>query len=367
MRLTCIQRDLLAALNIVSKAVGANSTLPILNNVVLNAQGKRLFLAGTNLEVAIKYSIETEILNEGGVTLPARLLTQYVGCLSRDEKVEISSENGGVQLATSDSSAKIKGLPLSEFPPIPAVEKESSMTVSCSRLRLAIQQVAFAAALNTTRPILGGVYLRAVEGKLVMAATDSYRLSEKSLSVSDVTGNIDCILPARTLLELSSILDSIDPEAGVEIVLSKNQAMFLVGNLQMTTRLIEGQFPNYRQILPKNAETKATLSVLQLSAALKRINLFARENNNKVILSAKENALVLTTEGTQHGEGVVQLASTTQGPASQVALNSQFLLDALSHLPSEEVLLEIGQPSSPVKVCPSKSDDYIHIIMPLKL
>ena len=230
MRLTCSQKDLHNALLITNKAVDANNTLPVLNNVVLKAEGKKLFFTTTNLEIAITYWIETDIKNEGETTVPSKLLTDYVNYL-KDESVDIVAEDGDVIVQTKDSKTKIKGIPASEFPSIPTVEKEGGIILPAKDFKKAISQTVFAAAMNTTRPILSGIYFKLEKDKLKMVSTDSYRLAEKSVAVKSASGDVSCIIPAKTILEFGSILDTFKEDADVEITVSKNQVLLLLVKL----------------------------------------------------------------------------------------------------------------------------------------
>lgn len=366
MRLTCSQKDLLSALTTTSKAVDVNNTLPVLNNVLLKAEGKKLYFTSTNLEVAITYNIETDVKNEGEITIPSKLFTSYINYL-KDETVDIIVEDGDIQIKTSDSKTRIKGIPASEFPPIPMVEKEGGMTIKIKDFKKAIQQVVFAAALNTTRPILSGVYFMVDKEELKMVSTDSYRLSEKTLPISKVSGTVNCIIPAKTILELGSILDGMKEDDEVNVVTSKNQAMFSVGPVELISRLIEGQFPNYEQIIPKSSKTQTEFEVGALSLVLKRINIFAKENNNKIVLRVGDGKVVVTTESTQYGEGEITLDTKIEGENNEIALNSQFLLEALSSIGASKVSLEIGDNIAPVILKPKDEKGYVHIIMPLKI
>ncbi|MBN2096093.1 DNA polymerase III subunit beta [Candidatus Peregrinibacteria bacterium] len=367
MRLTCLQKDFATALSITNKAVGVNNTLPVLNNVLVKAEGKKLYFTTTDLEIAISYWIEADIQNEGEITIPSKLLTNYVNYL-KDDKVDVSVEEGdAVMIKTADSKTKIKGISANEFPAIPAVEKEGAFTITTKDLNSAINQVAFAAALNTTRPILTGVYFNIIKNELKMVATDSYRLAEKTIKVADVAGDISCIVPVKTMLEIGTILSSFKSDHKIEVIVSKNQIFFSADKTKITSRLIEGQFPNYQQVIPKDSKTKITLNVPELSLVLKRINLFARENNNKILLKVSSSGMMVTTDTTQYGVGEVDIKTKTEGEKNEIALNSQFLLEVLGSVGASEVIIELGEKTSPAIVRIGGKDDYIHIIMPLKI
>ncbi len=366
MRLTCLQKDLASALLITSKAVDGNNTLPVLNNVYLKAEGKTLFFTATNLELTILFHVEADIQEGGEITIPAKMFTSYVNYL-KDQKVDMVVEGTDVHLKTSDSKTTIKGISAAEFPPVPSVENEGEFTLSVADLKKGIDQVVFAAAMNTTRPILGGVYFSVEGNNLCMVSTDSYRLSEKTLLVKSSRGEVTCVVPARTIMELGAILDSMGAADEVQVVVAKNQIQFNVGAITLISCLIEGQFPNYKQIIPDSSKTQLEFTVSELSLAMKRINIFARENNNKVIFQVKDGQVLVTTESTQYGEGEIVLSPIIQGDGGEIALNSQFLLESLSHMGSSTMRMEMGEKVSPVMLKPKDADDYIHIIMPLKI
>jgi DNA polymerase-3 subunit beta len=232
---------------------------------------------------------------------------------------------------------------------------------------LAISQVAFATALNTTRPILTGVYFAITKDELKMVATDSYRLAEKTLKIKNPVGDSTCIVPGKTILELGTILSLVKEDSEVMVVISKNQIYFSVDKIEITSRLIEGQFPNYQQVIPKDSKTKITLNVGELSLALKRINLFAKENNNKVLFQVKSDGVSITTDTTQYGVGEIEMKGKVVGENNEIALNSQFILDVLANLGSNDALCELGAKSSPAIFKAGEKSDYIHIIMPLKI
>lgn len=367
MQLTCSQKNLATALSITNKAVGVNNTLPVLNNVLLKAEGKKLYFTATNLEIAISYWMEAEVKNEGEITIPSKLLTNYVNYL-KDSEVDLGVEEGEtVLLNTSDSKTKIKGINSSEFPSIPVVEKEGEFLVETKVFAQAIAQVAFAASLNTTRPILTGVYFSVKGSELKMVATDSYRLAEKTLKVEGVASDITCIVPVKTILEIGSILSMAADEEKIKVVVSKNQILFTIGKIEITSRLIEGQFPNYQQVIPTGNETKVQLKSSELSLVLKRINLFAKENNNKVFFRVSDSGVKITTDSTQLGVGEVELKAAVSGADAEIALNSQFVLDVLSNIGSDEVSMELGEKTNPAIIKPTTKEDYLHVVMPLKI
>lgn len=368
MKLVCAQADLERAVNIVTKAITPNTTLPVLNNILLKAEDKKLHFAATNLEVAVQYFIPAEVKNEGSVTIPAKLLSSYVNLLA-DENVEISLKEGEtVEITSATSKTKMKGISANEFPVIPTVEKESTIKVGTRDLETAISQTVFAASTNTSRPVLSGVLFDVKKDELKIVATDSYRLAEKTIKLDEKSGaEVECIVPAKTIIELGKILSKAE-EKEVELSVSKNQVLFVVGDVNLISRLIEGKFPPYEKVVPKETKTKLEVLDEALANVVRRVSLFARENNNSIKISAtNDGKLSVSTDETRIGEEKAELDVKIEGENNMIALNSQYLLDVLNYIQSDNVVIEIEDKLSPAVVRPVKGEDYVYIIMPLKI
>lgn len=368
MKLICAQPDLELALSIVSKAITPNTTLPVLNNILLKAEGKKLYFAATNLEVAVQYFIPADVKNEGSITIPAKLIYSYISLL-KDANIEISLLEGDtVQLKSPTSQTKIKGIASVEFPTIPKMDKENSIKVGVKDFETAISQTVFSASTNTSRPVLAGVLFDVNKDNVKIVATDSYRLAEKTLQIKD-KGNItvQCIIPARTVMELGKILARSE-EKDMEISISKNQILFVVGDIQFLSRLIEGKFPPYEKIIPKSTRTKLGILAEDLANIVRRVSLFARENNNNIKLSAtNDGKLSISTDETRVGEERAEISVKIEGENNKIALNAQYLLDVLNCVHGDRILLEIEDKLSPAVVKSVDDKDYVYIIMPLKI
>jgi DNA polymerase-3 subunit beta len=368
MKLFCLQKDLEEALNIVNKAISSNNTLPVLNNILVKAEGKKLYFSATNLEIAISYNMDADVRSEGAITVPAKLITSYVSFLT-DEKVELSVGDGmSLLIHSSTSTTKIKGISPDEFPLIPKVESEYSFSVATGDLDVAIAETVFAASTNVSRPVLSGVYFEASGNEMKMVATDSYRLAEKKLTLGKkIEGKFSCIVPAKTIAELGKITNRAEAKE-VSIDISKNQILFKIGSVELVSRLIEGKFPEYERIIPKEGKTKVEVSVEDLSIVLKRVSLFAKENNNSVRLSAtNDGKLLVSTDETKVGEEKAEVVIKMDGENNKISLNSQYMLDVLTYVTDEKIILEISDKLSPAVIKPIKREDYVYIIMPLKV
>lgn len=366
MRFKCSQSDFLQALEVVGKVIDTNATLPVLNNILIKAEGKRIFLSATNLEMVINYSIETEIKNEGTITVPAKLITSYVALL-KDKDIEIKMEEGSMlSIVSSSSKTKIKCIPAEEFPLVSQIDKEISFVIPSKDFINAVNKTSFSAAQNNTRPVLAGIYIHAKDKEIKVVATDSYRLSEQSLKLEKaLPQEISIIIPVRAVSEAARIASKLEPEE-VEISIGKNQILFSIGEVDFISRLIDGKFPNYEQILPKESKTSIEVRNDELSLALKRLQLFAKENNNKVVLEVKKEGISLTTPATQMGEEECRVEAKVEGIDNMIALNAEYLLDVLSNVDSK-VYIGLNDKVTPALIHGKDEKGYAHIIMPLKI
>ena len=368
MKLFCSQKDLDYAINIVNKAISPNNTLPVLNNILIKAEGKKLLFSSTNLEVAISCQIDADVRGEGAITVPSKLITGYISLLS-DEKVELSVIEGmSLAINSSSSSTKIKCISADEFPLIPKIEKGLEFSVKVDDMHKAITETVFAAASNTSRPVLSGVLMASCGGVVKLVATDSYRLAERAIKVvKKPAEDVSCIVPARTMMELSKIVSKADAKE-IKVNVSTNQVLFSIDGIELISRLIEGRFPDYEKIIPKDTKTTLTVSVEALSLVLKRVSLFARENNNSVKISAtNDGKMTVSSEETKVGEEKAELPIKIDGDNNKISLNAQYLLDVLTYVSDDKVTFLINDKAAPAVIKPVKEEDYVYVIMPLKI
>lgn len=367
MKASCSQQDLLNALNIVNKAVNSNNTLPVLNNILLKAEEKKLHFSATNLELAITTHIDADVKKTGAITIPARLFSSYIALLS-DKQVELEvNKNLELSVESASSHTKIKGINADEFPLIPEVESEHTLSIPSDEITTAINQTCFAAAINTARPALSGILFDVSKEKLKLVGTDSFRLSEKQITLKEaIDFEEQYIVPSRTISELGKILEKA-PEEEVSIHFSKNQILFIIGTARIISRLIEGKFPDYTQIIPSEHKTKAQTKIGDLSVAMRRASLFSRENNHSMRLEAdKSGKLLLHTDETRVGEENAEIAAKIEGDQNIISLNAQYLLDVLNALGERDVEIELIDKDSPAVIKILEDDSFLYLIMPLK-
>lgn len=369
MRVTCTTHNLGQGLHVVSRAVSSRTTLPILNNILVQTAPDGLRLAATNLEIGIKQVIPAEVQEEGGITVPARLLTDFVTS-HPDEPLSMTldKKSQSLNLKSTHFDANIKGIDPADFPPIPGGAEGRKIQIGQAELRDAIEQTVIAASTDEGRPVLTGVYTQLNGGSVTLAATDGHRLAVKTLSVQTESQEPDTlVIPARALTELSRILKGGNEHVDVTVSPQKNQVYFKVGDVELMSRLIEGTYPNYKQVIPTDSSTTITAKTQDLLLTTKLVSLFSREAANVIKVRAEAGKLTLMANASEVGQNVANVEAKIEGQDLQVAFNAKYLLDVLSIVGTEEVRLGLTGPLNPGAIKPVGRDDYVYIIMPVRV
>ena len=377
-KFTCKQQDLAKGLSTVSHAVSTRTTLPILSNILLVAEGERVRLSATNLEIAITCSVPATIQEEGSTTAPARLLTDFVNSLSPAD-VKLETQAGAAQamrVSGQHSQATIRGMDPGEFPTIPTSEGgEQGVTLDAAELGTMIAEVAFAAATDDARPVFTGVLARMSGETLTFAAADSFRLAVATSELPGQGGESDVLIPARTLTELGRILPA-EGEVKLVVTPNRNQVLFRGADFEMVSNLIAGQFPKFEAIVPKNHATRVTIPTDQFRAAAKSASLFARDSANIVRLKVEAGEPggltpgVVTLQATAEELGDATAAieeAAVDGPGLEIIFNVKYLTDVLGVVDTPQVVLELNSPQQPGVVRPSgaQAEKYTYVIMPM--
>lgn len=373
MKLSCLQENLNKGLSTVGRAVATRSTLPITNNVLLATDQGRLKLVATNLEMAISCWIGAKVEEEGAITVPARLLTEFVSSLPSDKiEINLPPKTKTLGLKCARFEARISGVDANEFPPIPKIEDGIATKVKIEDLRQAISQVVFAAATEESRPVLTGVDAQFNGDLLTLAAADGFRLAVYKLPVATpVSQKTEVIIPARTLSELNRLIA--DDEEVVQIMLNpnKSQALFRLKNIELVSQLVQGAFPNYAQLIPQSYKTRMVVSVAEFLRATKTAVIFARDGSGIVRLVMTPGAeltpgkLTVSARSEEIGDDLGEVDAIITGEEAKIAFNGKYLMDVLGVLRESQVALETTSPSSPGVIRPVGADDYIHVVMPM--
>ena len=372
MKLSCLQENLNRGLSVVSRAVATRTTLPITNNVFLATDQSRLKLVATNLEMAISHWIGAKVEDEGATTVPARLLTEFIGSLPAD-KVNINLTSGKtLELKCARYEARISGVDAKDFPPIPKVDEGVITKVEVEALRQAITQVVFAAASEESRPVLTGVDAQFDGDLLTLAAADGFRLAVYKLPLATpVSEKTEVIIPARTLTELNRLIGDDEETIDITVNPSKSQVLFHLKNTELVSQLVQGTFPQYSQLIPQSYNTRVTIDVAEFLRATRTASIFARDGSGIVRVVGTPGSdltpgkLTVSARSEEIGDDVGEIDATVEGEETKVAFNGKYLTDVLSVIRESQVVLETTNPSSPGVIRPVGVDNYIHVVMPM--
>lgn len=364
MKLSLLQSDLNSALQILQKAVPSRSILPVLSGILFKIEEGYLDLYSTDLEISVKYRLNIDAKGEDSAVLPARLLGDIVKSLPDLEvDIEIDENSGNAKLTCGQAAFNIKTYPVEDFPKFPDLEVDKSITVDCKNLSYAIRQVVKSVSRDETRPVLCGMLLTFNKGRLTMVSTDSYRLAVNEMSVSSsVDDGTKVIVPARCMDEVSRICS----DENIEIGLAKNQIYFNTGEVIIVSRLIEGNFPNYQQLLPENCELRVKVAKDKFMSALKRVSLLAQNNALIKIKIEKEN-LQMSAVTADIGSAIENVDVQVDGTGMEIAFNANYLIDGLNSISEEEVLLELNNPLKPGILRPVEAQNFIYLVMPVRI
>lgn len=360
------------AIEATSHATSSGNLTPILENILLDAQYKRLVLTGNNMEMAIEYIIEkdVDVEAEGRFTLSSKFLTSYIA-LVQDKEILVELEKwGSVSFKTKSSQTKFKGLEADKFPSIPSVPILSPLIIDASDLKSAIEKTIFSTANGTVRPTLAGIYMRNKEDSLHFASTDSFRLSEFRIATEEKWNQNPIIIPERAAAELSRLIN--DETKKVEIYAYESQLLVIIWSIRLTSRLLSGKFPDYEAFFPSEWKSKSTILRSEFINALKQANLVARQNNyNTKIRSNLEGTIEISTGDTEIGASSISISGSVEGQADIIGINSEYLLQTLSVIREDYVSFEYKNPLSPIVIKWVPADNgkqsYRHLIMPLKV
>ncbi len=364
MKIKVTQEKLSKALNTVSRIAIGKVTLPILNNVLIRVDNKKVSLITTNLDMAIIDFLPVSSSEDGVVTVPAKLLAEFVGNLPKGETIDIESKDTKVTISSGKYSSTINGTIADDFPELPEINEDLAVTykIGVDEFKLSVSQVIIAASNDLTRPALTGVYFNTDGGTLAIAATDGYRLAEKKL-IDKVKSEVKAIVPASTLQEaLRSITDDVEE---IEISFNEDLVRFRLGDVEIVSKLIDASFPDYQKLIPKDCNIKVNLDREELIRVTKLAALFSRSVGGSIVCEALEpDTFSVKSIANEFGENDSRI-ETKVDKAGKVNLNSRFLLDALNSLEEAEIDFEFSDHVAPILLKNKKTDKYTHIIMPL--
>jgi DNA polymerase-3 subunit beta len=364
-----MQENLARGLQVVGRAVSTRTTLPVLSNVLLRTEDAGLKLTTTNLEIGITCWLPGRIESDGALTVPARLFGDIVNSLPAGERVDLESDGAiGLHIRSGRFHTHIKGIEADEFPAIPSAGERPTTRVPQKVLRAALGEVTFAAASDESRPILTGVLTRFSGDRVTLAAADNYRIAVRTIDVLDPVEDRGVVVPARSYAELSRILADSDEPVDLVLAPARNQVLFHVDAIDLVTRLVDGQFPNYQQVIPTSHATRVVVDREELLKATRLSALIASSSANVVKLAVPDDAAgtVAVSANAEVGENEGEVEAAVEGPGTTIAFNARFLIDVLDKMSGDQVALELSGPLSPCVIRPVGDDDYVHVIMPVR-
>jgi DNA polymerase-3 subunit beta len=361
MKLQVTQANLSKALSTVARIANSRNPLPILSNVLLKTENNRLSIAATNLDIGITHFIGSKITQEGAITVPARLMQDFVSSLP-DSVLNLELTDNKLHITTDQYQSTINGIVADDFPVMPAISNGVTWKSPAADFKKALSQVVFAASSDDSRPVLNGVFFHSVGTQAIVVATDSYRLAENKLGKA--AKPINFLVPGSAAQDLLRIISDNDKE--VSVTHDDQQVLFSVGDVSLVARLIEGNYPDYRKLIPTKFETVAKLARADLLNITKVSSLFARESAGSVTIKAdKEDGVSINAIASQLGENTAKAPAKITG-GGEVTLNSRYLVEALNAISAEEVEFCFNGKLEPVIIRSAQEPNYLHLIMPLR-
>ncbi|MFA5020690.1 MAG: DNA polymerase III subunit beta [Patescibacteria group bacterium] len=381
MKFSCTQENLNQILNVVSHITVKNANLPILSNILIKAENNNLSISATNLEIGVSASVRGKIEDDGEFSVDARLFSSYISLLPKD-RVDVELASDELKIQCQKQKTKIKGQSSADFPLIPKINKENPFVISADKFKEAIYSVSFAVSTSEIRPEISGVFVDFMKDQLIMTATDSYRLAEikipylenSRLKLGDEYKEDKIIIPAKTLQEVSRILGSLKDDVSsennenIEIYLEESQIMFVYNGIELVSRLIDGQYPEYNQIIPEKFECQVKISALELIKAVKTSSLFAKNGvfDIKLDFKSNPNELLVISSSSQTGENISNIEMEKTAAGEEITLNYKYLLDGLQNLNSDSVIFEINDSNNPCVIKAEGQKNYLYLIMPIR-
>jgi len=365
MRIICTRKDLFDGVQTAGRAISTRSSLPILSHLLMKAEGESLCIAGTDLEVGMECVVPVAVQQEGSLTVPARLVQDMLAALPETEIALSMEESSRVKIKAGTSDYTLNALPPEEFPALPEVAGDIGFTIRASVLHDAIRRSIFAVSVDESRPFLTGVLLVLAEGGVRFVATDTHRLTVLDAELIRAQGEASVIVPGRAMNEVLRLLSDEEGEVGVSI--SGTQILFQVGSVKLVSRLIEGQFPNYERVVPKEYDKKLIVPTEEFLASVKRASILVRDNSNRAVLRTDDGKLIITAESGAVGRAYEEVEVVREGDDVHMAFNAKYLLDFLGVLDTDAVEMRLTGPLNSALMMPEGREDYVYVVMPMQL
>ncbi|MEI8233033.1 MAG: DNA polymerase III subunit beta [bacterium] len=363
MKIEVLQEQLLVGLGIVSRAVATRAQLPVLSHILIEAKSEGLVLSATDLEIGIKVKVSAKVVEEGRVAVPAKMFGEFLSSLNPG-KVELKLEKETLILSAPGYSGKFQTIGAEEFPAIAELTKEAEIcTLDSSVLSKAVERVVFASAKDSLRPVLTGVLFEFGKKKIRLVATDGFRLAVEELATESKAEPVNLLVPSRVVMEVVRL--ATEGKISVGHLSVTNQIYFMIGEIQVVSQLLSGNFPDYGKILPKEFSTEVSVSKDELLQAIKATHIFARDNSNMVKWQVEEGKLILLSSSPERGDCRVEIPISLTGDPLEIIFNAKYVLDYLSIVEGETLWVGMGTKLSPGMIKDLKRESGQYVVMPI--
>jgi len=363
MKIEVLQEQLLAGLTIVGRAVATRAQLPVLSHILIEAKNEGLVLSATDLEIGIKVKVAAKVIEPGIVAVPAKMFGEFLSSLNPG-KVELKMEKGSLVLSAPGYNGKFQTINAEEFPMITEVTKDTEIcTLDATLLSTAVERVVFASARDSLRPVLTGVLWEFGKKKIRLVATDGFRLAVEELNVEAKSEQVNLLVPSRVVMEVVRL--ATEGQISIGHLPATNQIYFMVGEIQIVSQLLAGNFPDYGKILPKEFTTEITVNKDELLQAIKATHIFARDNSNMVRWQVEEGKLILLSSSPERGECRVEVPVTLTGDNLEIIFNAKYVLDYLSIVEGSTLWVGMGSKLSPGMIKDLKRENGQYVVMPI--
>lgn len=365
MNFICTRKSLNEGVRLVSRAVSARTSLPILEHLLMTAEDDRLRITATDLEIGMECYVEARVIEPGSMTAPAKIIAELLGSLPEaDVAIAIDNDyNVSIKCAASDFS--LKSLPPEEFPKLPDVVGETSFTVDRDVLMAGVKKTAFAVAVDESRLILTGILMQVGESGIKLVSTDTHRLCVLDVPLIESHGATNAIVPGRALNELARVIG--EEQGTVSVSISTNQIKFTADDIVLVSRLIDGKFPNFERVIPAEHTKTLIIPTQQLEQSLRRASIVVRDNANRIVMQADNDILIITAENGSVGSAHEEIKIVKDGEDTAMAFNSKYLLDVLGVIETEVVEMELNGKINPALIRPRGQYDYLYVVMPMQV
>jgi len=364
MKIICSKGKLHAAISKAEKITGKNATLPVLACILLEAKGTQLIVRATNLDLSIEITIPVKVEKDGIVAIPGSLFVQYLSNVSDEENITLEVASQNLTVTSSHNETTIKALSHEDFPIIPKIDDEKRCAISVISLLQGLKSVWYSASVSSMKPELSSVYLYPKENNLMFVATDSFRLAEKKIEVKEIDSFESVLVPYRNVAEIMRVFDGFLGD--IEVIFSSGQVAFVSDSIYLVSRIVDGSFPDYTQIIPKDNTTEVIVLKQDLQQALKLSNIFS-DNFNQITMSIDPNNGVfeLQSKNVDKGEHRNVVDATLRGDNITISFNHKYISDAFSSIDSDSIVLMFNGASKPVVIRGVNDGSFMYLVMPL--